>query len=154
MPLIRPAKHSGIIILLGWMFRRVQMLSTTGIKIATTPVELITEPSIATASIRNSVSRHSLLPACLTSISPIWLAIPVRTSPSPTTNSAAIMITLGSLKPASTSLVVSTPLSASDTIISIATASMRGLLRTNRMMAINNRDKTQIRSVFMAGVRF
>ena len=63
MPLIRPAKLSGIINRLGDSFRRAAMLSTTGMKIATTPVELITEPSPATETISKTSSRASLLPA-------------------------------------------------------------------------------------------
>lgn len=63
MPLIRPAKLSGIIRRLGEICRRAAMLSTTGMKIATTPVELITEPRPATATISSTSRRASLLPA-------------------------------------------------------------------------------------------
>ncbi|MNR20411.1 hypothetical protein D3C85_1372490 [compost metagenome] len=55
MPLIRPAKASGII---------------SRMKMATTPVELITEPSPAAASINRTSRRVSLLPALATSQSP------------------------------------------------------------------------------------
>ena len=48
------------------------MLRTTGMKIATTPVELITEPNPATASISSTSRRASLLPARAISQSPTW----------------------------------------------------------------------------------
>ena len=104
MPLIRAATLSGIISRLGavpvfWAIR-----STIGMKIATTPVELITAPSPPTTSISRTSRRVSLLPALATSQSPSRCATPVRTSPSPMTNSSAIRTTLGSLKPASASL--------------------------------------------------
>ncbi|MCY1552613.1 hypothetical protein D9M68_890200 [compost metagenome] len=70
MPLISPAKDSGIISRRGDRCRRLAMLSTTGMKIATTPVELITEPSPATQSISSTSRRVSLLPALATSQSP------------------------------------------------------------------------------------
>ncbi|MNG88565.1 hypothetical protein D3C79_474100 [compost metagenome] len=63
MPLIRPAKASGIIRRAGESCRRAAMLSTTGMKMATTPVELIIEPSPATATISSTSRRASLLPA-------------------------------------------------------------------------------------------
>ena len=47
-------------------------LRTTGMKIATTPVELITEPNPATASISSTSRRASLLPARAISQSPTW----------------------------------------------------------------------------------
>ncbi|MNO05999.1 hypothetical protein D3C81_2275950 [compost metagenome] len=52
MPLIKPAKLSGIISRDGEVCMRMETLNTTGIKIATTPVELIKAPSPATVSIR------------------------------------------------------------------------------------------------------
>ncbi|MNZ63317.1 hypothetical protein D3C78_814620 [compost metagenome] len=63
MPLIKPAKLSGIIKRLGETFMRAAMLSTTGMKMATTPVELITDPSPATQTINSTSKRTSLLPA-------------------------------------------------------------------------------------------
>ena len=52
IPLIKPAKLRGIISRDGELCIRMETLSTTGIKIATTPVELINAPSPATVSIR------------------------------------------------------------------------------------------------------
>ena len=52
IPLISPAKLSGIINREGDVFMRIDTLSTTGIKMATTPVELIKAPSPATVSIK------------------------------------------------------------------------------------------------------
>ncbi|MNN70120.1 hypothetical protein D3C81_1859520 [compost metagenome] len=63
MPLIKPAKLRGIIRRLGDSLRRAAMLSTTGMKIATTPVELMTEPRPATDTISSTSRRASLLPA-------------------------------------------------------------------------------------------
>ena len=70
MPLISAAKLSGIISRLGaspifWQIRR-----TTGMKIATTAVELIIEPSPATAAISRTRRRVSLVPALAFSQSP------------------------------------------------------------------------------------
>ena len=71
MPLISPAKPSGIISREGEIFIRAETLSTTGIKMATTPVELINAPSPATLTIRNTSRRVSPEPATRTSQSPI-----------------------------------------------------------------------------------
>ena len=58
MPLISPAKLSGIISRPGASFCRSATSSTTGMKIATTPVELMIAPSPETASI----SKHEQPP--------------------------------------------------------------------------------------------
>src|SRR5690606_9644847 len=79
--------------------------------------------------------------------------MPVRTRPSPMTKSAAISSTLGSLKPATASWMVSTPLSGSATITSRATTSMRGLLRIKSTMLPTSRARTTARSVFMHSFR-
>ncbi|MNI97058.1 hypothetical protein D3C73_1556300 [compost metagenome] len=50
---------------------RAAMLSTTGMKMATTPVELITEPNPATQTISSTSKRTSLLPARSAIHSPI-----------------------------------------------------------------------------------
>ena len=52
IPLISPATLNGIINPRGEIFIFWQITNTTGIKIATTPVELIKEPSPATANIK------------------------------------------------------------------------------------------------------
>ena len=52
IPLISPAKLSGIISREGEVFIRAETLRTTGMKMATTPVELINAPNPATVSIR------------------------------------------------------------------------------------------------------
>ncbi len=150
MPLISAAKLKGIISWLGAVPVFWAMRSTIGMKIATTPVELMTAPSPATTDISRTISRASLLPALATSQSPSRCATPVRTSPSPSTNSSAIRITLGSAKPASASGVVMTPVSGSRTSISSATASMRGLLRANMTTAAASRARTSANSVFMS----
>ena len=148
MPLISPAKLSGIIRREGEIFMRAETLSTTGMKIATTPVELINAPSPATVSIRKTSILVSLLPAACTSQEPILVATPVRTRPSPIINSAAIRITLGSLKPENASLSVNVPLRTKATIMPNAIASMRTLPVAKRTTAIANRQSTQISSPF------
>ena len=62
MPLINPAKLNGIISRPGDNFCRSATSRTTGMKIATTPVELISEPSNETASMSSTSSRASLPP--------------------------------------------------------------------------------------------
>jgi hypothetical protein len=84
MPLISPAKLSGIISRLGAVPLFCDIRSTTGMKIATTAVELISASSPPTASISRTSSRVSLLPAVEFNQSPSRRATPVRTSPSPT----------------------------------------------------------------------
>src|SRR5690554_4324167 len=79
--------------------------------------------------------------------------MPVRTSPSPMTNSAAISSTLGSLNPATASCTVSTPLNGSATITSSATTSMRGLLRINSIMLASSRARVISSWVFIGPFR-
>ncbi|MNC13075.1 hypothetical protein D3C75_608070 [compost metagenome] len=74
--------------------------------------------------------------------------MPVRTSPSPTTNRAAIRMTLGSLNPASASGKVRVPLNTNRMMINKATTSMRTLLVINRKMAPTSMLSTQINSEF------
>ena len=148
IPLIRPAKLSGIIRRDGEVFIRMETLRTTGIKIATTPVELINAPSPATVSIRKTSIFVSLLPATLTSQLPTLVATPVRTKPSPIINSAAIRITFGSLKPENASLSVSVSLRTKATITSSAIASMRTFPLAKSTTATARRDNTQISSPF------
>ena len=70
MPLISPAKPRGIIRRPAGIPIRFATLSTTGIKMATTPVLLITAPRLATATISSTSSLVSLLPATFTNASP------------------------------------------------------------------------------------
>ncbi len=148
MPLIRPAKLSGIIRRDGAVCMRMETLSTTGIKMATTPVELIKAPSPATVSISRTSILVSLLPATSTSQAPILVATPVRTRPSPMIKSAAIRMTLGSLKPEKASLRVSVPLKTKATITSRATASIRTLPVANSTTVMPRSDSTHISSEF------
>ncbi len=70
IPLISPAKLSGIINRPGGTCSRAATPSTTGMKTATTPVELMNAPNPATASISKTISRVSLWPERRTSQSP------------------------------------------------------------------------------------
>ena len=95
MPLISAAIVSGIISRLGAVPVLWAMRSATGMKIATTPVELITEPSAAHHSISSTSSRVSLLPALRDEPVAQSLRDAGRTRPSPITNSAAISTMFG-----------------------------------------------------------
>ena len=148
MPLIRPAKLSGIIRREGEISMRMETLKTTGIKMATTPVELINAPSPATVIISNTSILTSLLPATFTSQAPITVATPVRTRPSPIMNNAAIKITLGSLNPEKASVMLNVPLRTKAMMTSKATASIRTLPVTNKTTAIASNERTHINSPF------
>ena len=148
MPLINPAKLSGIIKREGEVCMRMETLKTTGIKIATTPVELMNAPSPATVIISSTSILTSLLPATFTSQAPITVATPVRTRPSPIINRAAIKITLGSLKPEKASEMLSVPLKTNAIMTSKATASIRTLPVANKTTAIASNERTQINSPF------
>ncbi len=148
MPLISPAKLSGIIRREGEVCMRIDTLKTTGIKIATTPVELIKAPSPATVIISKTSILTSLLPATFTSQAPITVATPVRTRPSPMINKAAIKITLGSLKPEKASEMLRVPLRTKAMMTNRATASIRTLPVANKTTAIANNERTHINSPF------
>lgn len=83
---------------------------------------------------------------------PARRATPVRASPFPITNSAAISTTAGSAKPASASFTAITPVRGSATITISATASMRGRLTTNMTMAATSSTSTRARSVVVARI--
>ena len=131
IPLISAATDSGIISRPAGIDALRAMRSTIGMKIATTPVEDITEPTPATITISRKISFASLAPARAVSQSPSRCATPVRTSASPITKSAAINTMLGSDSPISASDMVITPVIGSATIIITATTSMRGRLSAN-----------------------
>ena len=150
MPLVSAATLSGIIRRLGGVPVACAMRSVTGMKIATTPVELMTAPSAPTLSIRSARSRNSLLPAFAFRRSPMRCATPVRTSPSPITNSVAISTTFGSENPASASPTLTTPVKGINVSISSATASMRGRLTANIRIAAASSPNTMARSLFMS----
>jgi len=146
MPLMSAPTLSGIIRRPGGTPARRATRSAVGIKSATTPVELMKEPTAATTSISSAMSRRSSLPARRAIKSPSFCATPVRTSPSPTTKSAAMRITFGSLKPASASSTGTTPSNASNVIMSKATTSIRGLLAANITTVAASRPNTTARS--------
>ncbi len=149
MPLISAAKLSGIISRVGAVPVRWEMRRATGMKMAVTAVELMVAPSPQTTAISRTVSRTSLWPALVISQSPSRRATPVRTRPSPITNSAAMRTMLESLKPASASPMVSTPVKGSAVSMISATASMRGLLIANITIAATSRARTIARSGLM-----
>ena len=150
IPLISAAKLSGIISRLGAMPRFCEMRSTTGMKMATTAVELIKEPRPPTAAISRMSKRFSLLPAFASSQSPSRRATPVLTRPSPMTNSAAISMIDGSANPASASFMVMMPVKGIETITRSATASMRGRLMTNITIAAASMSRMRARSRFIS----
>src|SRR5580704_4175272 len=142
MPLISAAMLSGIISRPAPMPAVCEMRNTTGIKMAVTAVELMVAPRPQTTVMRRTISRISLLPAFTISQSPSRWATPVRTRPSPITNSAAIRTMFESLKPASASPMVSTPVKGSAVSMIRATASRRGLLIANITIAAASRART------------
>ena len=144
IPLISAATLSGIISLPAGVPVFCEMRSTMGIKIATTPVELMTAPRPPTTSISSTSSFVSLLPARAISQSPRRCATPVRTRPSPMTNRAAISTMLGSAKPLIASLMLIAPVKGSSAIMIRATASMRGLLAANITTAETSSSSTTI----------
>ena len=99
MPLISAATESGIMSWLGAVPVLCATRSATGMKMATTPVELMKAPRPATAAMSSTSRRVSLLPAVAMSQSPIRWATPVRTRPSPMTKSAPSSTMFASLKP-------------------------------------------------------
>ncbi len=109
------------------------------------------DPSMPTDNINRTSRRVSLLPAVTESQSPSFWATPVRTNPSPITNSTAMSTMLESLKPAIASPTVITPVKGSSTIMINATASMRGLLITNMTTEATSRASTTRSSVFIGG---
>ena len=150
IPLISAAKLRGIISRLGAMPRFCEMRSTTGMKMATTAVELIKEPRPPTAAISRMSKRFSLLPAFASSQSPSRRATPVLTRPSPMTNSAAISMIDGSENPANASFTVMMPVKGIETITRSATASMRGRLMTNITIAAASMSRMRARSRFIS----
>jgi membrane-bound lytic murein transglycosylase F len=119
---------------------------TTGMKIATIAVELMMEPTMPTDAISNTMSRTSLPPDVRVIQSPRRRAMPVRTSPSPSTNSSAMRTMFGSENPAMASEIVITPVSGGAAIISKATTSMRGRLRMNITTADASRSRMMVKS--------
>ena len=142
IPLSSAANASGIISRPGPMLSRPAMPSATGMKIATTPVELMKAPSPAIVNISSTNNRVSLAPATPVSQTPIRLATPVRTRPSPTTNNPAISITTGSPKPASASDTGRMPPNISAKMTSRATMSGRSRSLANSATVTASTPKT------------
>lgn len=149
MPLMSPAKLSGMSSCRGETPVRAAMLRATGMKIATTPVELMIEPSSATASINSTINMRRSLPARAASQSPSLYVTPVCERPAPTTNSAPMSTTFGSANPSSVSSTLMMPVSGSATITSTATTSIRGRPSANSTTATASSTSTMTRSRFM-----
>jgi len=126
------------------------MRKTTGMKMATTPVDDMTDPRKPTASISSTSRRQTLSPPRLTSQSPMPRATPVRARASPITNMAPMSTMLELLNPAIASSAVMTPVKGSSTIMIRATASTRGRFSANIRMAAASRARTIRRSEFIA----
>ena len=123
---------------------------TTGMKMATTPVELITAPRVPTNNISRISRRELLVPALAINRSPIRCTTPVRSNPSPMMKSVAISTTFASANPASASDMLSTPVNGSTVSINSATASMRGRPTANITIAAPSSPRTTISSVVIA----
>ena len=133
MPPMLPAKASGI-------SRRDcekpperHRLTTIGSISATVPVLLTKAPTNDVASITSTNSRVSLPPASPIILRPARPASPVLKMPSPTTNSPAIMMTMGLAKPANASSGDKMPQSTSESAVHTATRSERMRPLTNKM---------------------
>lgn len=126
IPLVMPANASGIIRREGGIPRRLQMLSVTGMKIATTPVVLITEPMIATDTMRVITSDVSDFFERFKIQSPTAEETPVFARPALITNIRAIIIILLSENAASASYGSTIPEITRIMKAQAATASMRG----------------------------
>ncbi len=144
---MRAANATGASRRLGLRPLRQASRMAIGSMIATVPVELMNAESAAVASIRAAVSRFSPAPATRAIQAPTLAARPVSTRAPETTNSAAIITTKGSPKPASACCGVRTPLSVSDTTTSSATRSSRTRSETNRTRAPTRMTRTMARSV-------
>ena len=113
-----------------------------GVSGATTPVELITPDNNATASIRTTIRRRSLVPAICRIRSPMAAANPVWNTAPPTTNRKPMLSTAVLEKPATASSVETTPVRTSESRTSNATRSIRShsvmnnTTATTRMMSV------------------
>ena len=114
-------KASGIRSWDGDMRRRTAITATTGSSAATAPLTLISAVSTATSSIIRTISRVRLSPARAISSCPAQAVTPVESSPSLTTNSDAMKITVGSPKPASACSRSRTPVAQSESATPSAT---------------------------------
>ena len=98
----------------GDMWRRTAITATTGRRAATAPFTLISAVSTATSSIIRTISRVRLSPARAINSCPAQAVTPLESSPSLTTNSDAMKITVGSPKPASACSRSRTPVAQSE----------------------------------------
>ena len=150
MPLIIPANASGIISFEGGMPRRLQMLRVTGMKIATTPVVLITDPSRATEHISMAIRAASDFPERRSIQSPPAAETPVLASPELIANIRAIIMTLESENAANASSGFTIPDIMRITNAHVATASMRGLPATNAATHAQSSASTNASSRFIS----
>ena len=148
IPLINAAMEIGIISRLAAAPVLCETRRATGMKMATTPVELMKAPRVETTAMSRAVRRVSLLPAVRISQSPSFWATPVRTRPSPITNRAPRRMMLESLNPARASFIVITPVIGSTVSMISATASMRGLFMANIAMAVARSPRTMASWLF------
>ena len=112
---------SGMRIWDGDMRRRTAITATTGSSAATAPFTLISAVSTATSSIIRTIRRVRLSPARAISSCPAQAVTPVASSPSLTTNSDAMKITVGSPKPPSACSRSRTPVAQSESATPNAT---------------------------------
>lgn len=124
-PLIRAATDSGIISRARGMPVLATRPRTTGMNMATIPVELMNAPTAATTTISSVIRRVSLPLPKLASRVPRAAATPVATSASPTMKRPPIISTEVSAKPAMASLLVTISLTARARRTPSATASGR-----------------------------
>lgn len=126
------------------------MPRVTGMKIATTPVVLITDPNRATEHISMAISAASDFPERRSIQSPTAAETPVFASPELITNIRAIIMTLESENAANASSGSTIPDITRTTNAHAATASMRGLPATKAATHAKSNNRTNASSKFIS----
>ena len=138
---------SGMSIWLGAIRARTATTTTTGISAATAPFTLISAVSTATSNPTTTSSVVRFVPPRLITCWPAHAVTPVASSDSLTMKRAAMKITVGSPKPASAWLSVSTPVAQSRIATPSATTPIDTLFETKAMIA-----SRRMRKVMATGV--
>jgi hypothetical protein len=114
MPPSSDEKDRGMSRRAGLIPTRRAMATTTGMRMATVPVELMKLELTALAAMMTAMRRRSVEPPSRVSCSPSQAVTPEPCRPAPTTNSPAISRTTELENPARASFGVSTPVSIND----------------------------------------
>ena len=142
-----PAKANGMSSRDGGNDRRMAITTTMGTNVATEPFKPIKAVRTAASSMVSSRSLRIPDPVRFTNSCPTQVVTPVASSPSDTTNSAAMRMTAGSPKPAKASGRLSTPVANNTRAAPIATTSTGNRFHTNRATT-----PASVRSVIDSGL--